>query len=108
MNSSTANWGGARPNPGQKHKWRKGDTKAVRIPVAILDDVLNYAQLLDQENSAQELLSCDVPESLENVHKYNNIKALITIWRQKANRTSNPKWHHAKTLLDALSDEIRR
>ena len=66
-------WGGAREGSGQKHKWRSGDTKAVRIPEKILDDVLSYARLLDNGASAQELLSYDIPESLENVQTVQKI-----------------------------------
>ena len=97
-------WGGAREGSGQKHKWRSGDTKAVRIPEKILDDVLSYARLLDNGASARPLLSCDRPESLENVHKVEKLRKLVNDWTRKSSRTSNPKWYHAKRLLNELRD----
>ena len=99
-------WGGAREGSGQKHKWKSGDTKAVRIPEKILDDVLFYARLLDNGASAQPLLSCDRPESLESVHKLKKIRKSVGDWTRKASRTSNPKWYHAQRILNEIRDII--
>jgi chorismate mutase len=41
------NWGGFRPGAGNKYKWRHGETKAVRIPIAIADKVLEVAKAID-------------------------------------------------------------
>ena len=100
----TNSWGGAREGSGQKHKWKSGDTKAVRIPEKILDDVLFYARLLDNGVEVSSLLSCDRPESLENVYKVKKIRKSVSEWTRKASRTSNPKWYHAKRLLNEIRD----
>ena len=43
----TSNWGGSRPGAGNKYKWRHGQTKAVRIPISIADEVLEVAKAID-------------------------------------------------------------
>lgn len=43
----TSNWGGSRPGAGNKYKWRHGETKAVRIPIALADKVLEVAKAID-------------------------------------------------------------
>ncbi|MEG3879315.1 hypothetical protein QT972_18340 [Microcoleus sp. herbarium7] len=43
----TSNWGGSRPGAGNKYKWRHGETKAVRIPISIADEVLEVAKAID-------------------------------------------------------------
>lgn len=40
-------WGGQRPGAGNKFKWNSGETKAVRIPIAIADEVLEAAKAID-------------------------------------------------------------
>ena len=93
MKNSKSSWGEARANSGQKHKWKTGETKAVRIPLAILDEVLMFARLLDEQDSSLKVLSCDLSDSFESVHKYKKIKILVSAWSLKANQTSNPKWN---------------
>ena len=100
-------WGGKRTGSGRPARWKSGDTVAVRIPEKFRDEVIAFARLLDEGQSVQELLVCSLPVSLENVQKVQNIRKLVTDWTRKASRTSNPKWHHAKRLLDELSDVIR-
>lgn len=39
--------GGARENAGRKGTWTSGQTKAVKLPEALLDEVLRYARHLD-------------------------------------------------------------
>jgi septal ring factor EnvC (AmiA/AmiB activator) len=46
-NDKSSNWGGARPGSGNKYKWRHGETKAVRIPIAVADKVLEVAKAID-------------------------------------------------------------
>jgi hypothetical protein len=99
-------WGGYRPGSGQKPKWNAHDTKAVRIPEKLLDDVLFYARLLDSGLPANELLSCQLPGLLENVQNQVALHELVRKWQHKASRTSNPKWYHAKRLLDELQEVL--
>ena len=65
MNNS--NWGGYRPGSGQKPKWKSGETKPLRIPVALHEQVLAFTQLLDSGEQPDKLLSCNLPSHLGNV-----------------------------------------
>ena len=62
-----SNWGGYRPGSGQKPKWKSGETKPLRIPVTLHEQVLAFTKLLDSGEQPDELLSCDLPEHLGNV-----------------------------------------
>ena len=62
-----SNWGGSRPGSGQKPKWKSGETKPLRIPVALHEQVLAFTQLLDSGEQPNELLSCDLLSHLGNV-----------------------------------------
>ena len=100
-------WGGKRSGSGRPARWKSGDTVAVRIPEKFRDEVIGFARLLDEGQSVQELLSCSLPSSLENVQKYQRICKVISDYAKRAKQTSNPKWYHAKRLVDELSDLIR-
>jgi hypothetical protein len=108
-----SNWGGYREGSGQKPKWKSGETKPLRLPVKLHNEILEYARLLDSgEYTREELLSCDINSKLdsvtesskENVTLSSRLKDLITNWKMKAKRTSNPKWEQAKKLLADLEN----
>jgi len=40
--------GGARPGAGGGTRWKHGKTKLVRLPVALLDEILEVARYMDQ------------------------------------------------------------
>jgi hypothetical protein len=40
--------GGARPGAGGGARWKHGKTKLVRLPVALLDEILSVARYMDQ------------------------------------------------------------
>jgi hypothetical protein len=40
--------GGARPGAGGGGRWKHGKTKLVRLPVALLDEILEVARYMDQ------------------------------------------------------------
>jgi hypothetical protein len=42
------NRGGNREGAGRKFKWQSGPTRTIRVPIAILEDVLEIAQGLDK------------------------------------------------------------
>jgi hypothetical protein len=46
-NESKSNRGGYRPGSGNKYKWRHGETKPVRIPISIADEVVELAKAID-------------------------------------------------------------
>ena len=49
--------GGYREGAGRKFKWKSGKTKAIRVPEALANEILDYARKLDGGNqqSAQEI-----------------------------------------------------
>lgn len=52
--------GGYRENSGRKQKWNLGETKAVRIPVAIADTIMEVAKRLDEGEKAESVI---IPKS---------------------------------------------
>ncbi len=42
--------GGARPGAGGGGRWKHGPTKLVRLPVALLDEILEVARYMDQND----------------------------------------------------------
>ncbi|MDB5100182.1 MAG: hypothetical protein JWM80_4603 [Cyanobacteria bacterium RYN_339] len=47
MANEHAEWGGRRTGSGRKASWKSGQCKAVKLPVALLDEVMRYARHLD-------------------------------------------------------------
>ena len=41
--------GGARLNAGAKAKWKHGKTKTIRVPEALVDQIIDYAKKLDDQ-----------------------------------------------------------
>ena len=58
--------GGYRENSGRKPKWNLGETKAVRIPVAIADTILEVARRLDEGEQIESII---IPKSEANKPK---------------------------------------
>ena len=96
-----SNWGGYREGSGQKPKWKSGETKPLRLPIKLHNEILEYARLKDSgEYTREELLSCDTNSKLEPVKKSKDetdtlsskLRDLVDNWQTKAKRTSNPKW----------------
>lgn len=48
--------GGARENSGRKPKWNLGETKAVRVPMAIADTILDIARRLDDGEKPESIV----------------------------------------------------
>lgn len=47
MAKEQAGWGGRRTGAGRKASWKSGPCKPVKLPVALLDEVMRYARHLD-------------------------------------------------------------
>ncbi|HEY9633114.1 MAG TPA: hypothetical protein V6D14_06900 [Coleofasciculaceae cyanobacterium] len=52
--------GGARENSGRKPKWNLGETKAIRVPVAIADTLMEIAKRLDEGEKPESII---IPKS---------------------------------------------
>ena len=114
--SNNSNWGGYREGSGQKPKWNSGETKPIRLPLKLHQQVTAFARLLDSgKYTIEDLLSCDINpqfESItqsnnENVTQSNKLKELVNSWKEKAKKTSNPKWFYAKKLLVQLEGLLK-
>jgi len=49
--------GGHREGAGGKHKWVHGETKVIRVPVALADQILLIARILDEGRSLEDVTS---------------------------------------------------
>lgn len=49
--------GGARPGAGGGARWKHGRTKLVRLPVALLDEILEVARYMDQNEGRLPLFA---------------------------------------------------
>jgi hypothetical protein len=49
--------GGARPGAGGGGRWKHGRTKLVRLPVVLLDEILEVARYMDQNDGNLPLLA---------------------------------------------------
>jgi hypothetical protein len=47
--------GGHREGAGGKHKWVHGETKVIRVPVALADQILVIARILDEGRSLEDV-----------------------------------------------------
>lgn len=52
--------GGARENSGRKPKWNLGETKAIRVPLAIADTLLEIAKRVDEGENLESII---IPQS---------------------------------------------
>jgi hypothetical protein len=57
--------GGARPGAGGGGRWKHGRTKLVRLPVALLDEILEVARYMDQNEGRLPLF---VPPVITSGH----------------------------------------
>jgi len=48
--------GGARENSGRKPKWNLGETKAIRVPLAIADLLLEIARRIDEGETLESII----------------------------------------------------
>ncbi|GAB4206626.1 MAG: hypothetical protein Fur006_63860 [Coleofasciculaceae cyanobacterium] len=61
--------GGARENSGRKPKWNLGETKAIRVPLAIADLLLEIAKRIDEGESVESI----IPQSEANTPKQSSV-----------------------------------
>jgi hypothetical protein len=47
--------GGRREGAGGKYKWIHGETKVIRVPVALADQILAIARILDEGRSLEDV-----------------------------------------------------
>ena len=113
MPKENPNWGGYRKGSGGKPKWRVGETKPIRLPVALHKKVYDYALLLDsQEKDDSEFLCCDIRPPVEPVTESKDetvtlsslLNDFITNWKMKIEKGKGPRWDKAKKMLIELEE----
>ena len=105
-----SNWGGYRPGSGQKPKWKSGETKPLRIPVTLHEQVLAFTQLLDSGKQPLEFLSCDLPSHLGSVTESkeeettNPNPETVTLSSQERNSLNNENVTLSSELKKLVAD----
>ena len=69
-----------------KQKWRLGKTKTIRVPVAIADEVLNYARQLDESEQT-------TPDFLQEI-----------VAERDSYKTGSRNWKVLDKFLERLSN----
>lgn len=72
-------WGGQRRNAGRKPTWKSGPCKAVKLPHALVDDVLRYARQLDSGDArtADTSTSTAVTQATSQDMRWAQVSALL-------------------------------
>jgi hypothetical protein len=58
--------GGKRAGAGQKPKWKNGETKSIRVPIALAEEILRLARLVD---NGEQLVTLKEAEKLLKKNK---------------------------------------
>lgn len=115
----SSNWGGSRPGAGNKFKWNNGETKAVRIPIAIADQVLAVAKEIDSgkptNNDCVTQSLVDIEKLLATNQEYSleigKLKAELTELSHQLQRVTDERDNYfdqitdIKLELDNLKDD---
>lgn len=82
--------GGYRPGAGRKGAWRHGETRTIRVPVALADRLLEIGRELDSGNDC-------APESLTG---------LLDEWQMQcdAQPADAPEWQKVRQLLSEIRE----
>jgi hypothetical protein len=96
--------GGKRENSGRRSNWQSSsETKAIRVPEWMIDDLMKVAKQLDEGESINQL-------SDENIHKekIDSLKVIIEKWQSKLpiDNPNTPRWKNTAALLRELSKAI--
>ena len=95
--------GGARPGAGGGARWKHGRTKLVRLPVALLDEILEVARYMDQNEgqlppSAPAVITLGHPSHSLSPEELKEFFA-----KQKASKQAEKVMHGDEQVL--VSDE---
>lgn len=87
MKKNKTGHGGARPGAGGGSRWKHGRTKLVRLPVALVDKILEVARYMDQNEGRLPLPDSVVilPEYLAQSSSHDEARKELFA-RQKARR----------------------
>ena len=104
--SKHKNWGGKRAGSGQKPKWKMGETKPLRLPVALHDKVLEYARMLDESEGNLDFVTLS-KDNDDSVTLSRKLAGFIEKWGDGIDARTSPRWAKAKVMLRELQALIR-
>lgn len=85
--------GGYRRGAGRKAAWRHGETKTIRVPVALREKLLEIARQLDRGEYIYEPI-------------HSELNSLLSEWQAKcdAEPTDSPEWQKVRQLLGEIRE----
>ena len=95
--------GGARPGAGGGARWKHGRTKLVRLPVALLDEILEVARYMDQNEGQLPLSAPAVITSGHHSHSLSEEELKEFFAKQKATKQAAKVMQGDEQVL--VSDE---
>jgi hypothetical protein len=95
--------GGARPGAGGGCRWKHGPTKLVRLPVALLDQILEVARYMDQNEGQLPPSAPPVITSGHLSHSFSPEELKEFFAKQKARKLAEKVMHGDEQVL--VSDE---
>jgi hypothetical protein len=78
--------GGARPGAGGGGRWKHGPTKLVRLPVALLDEILEVARYMDQNEGRLPPLAPPVITSVHSLESLSGEELEEVLAKRKAHK----------------------
>jgi hypothetical protein len=102
--------GGKRDNSGRRSNWQSSsETKAIRVPEWMIDDLMKVARQLDE---GQLIGSQSNKNIYKDIHKekLDNIKIILQKWEAKITKDNcnAPRWKNVATMVNELGEEIRK
>ncbi|MDJ0533502.1 MAG: hypothetical protein QNJ70_13600 [Xenococcaceae cyanobacterium MO_207.B15] len=84
--------GGYRRGAGRKAAWRHGETKTIRVPIALREQLLEVARQLDRGEYISE-------------SSYSELTALLSQWQAKcdAEPADSVEWQKVRQLLNEIA-----
>lgn len=101
--SKHQNWGGKRAGSGQKPKWKMGETKPLRLPVALHDKVLEYARMLDESEGKLDYVTSS-KENNDYVTLSSKLAGFMEKWGDGIDGRTSPRWAKAKVMVRELQE----
>jgi hypothetical protein len=96
--------GGKRENSGRRSNWESSSqTKAIRVPEWMIDDLMAVAKLLDEGQPIGDKVNRNIYKE-----KLDDIEVIIKKWEGKVpkDNSSSPRWKNAASLLNELVKAI--
>ena len=91
--------GGARPGAGGGCRWKHGPTKLVRLPVALLDQILEVARYMDQNEGQLPPLAPPVITLGHSSHNLSPEELKEFFAKQKARKLAEKVMHGDEQVL---------